>query len=57
MKKGRSPSEVNQRNPDNGKALGYNVDKEEICIDRRNSGETSFNEFFSPLDLELTVGQ
>ncbi|TWD98569.1 glycosyl hydrolase family 32 [Neobacillus bataviensis] len=28
--------------------IGYNVDKEEIYIDRRISGETSFNEFFSP---------
>ncbi|PGV45906.1 GH32 C-terminal domain-containing protein [Bacillus sp. AFS037270] len=57
MKKGRSPSKVNQRNPDNGKALGYNVDKEEICIDRRNSGETSFNELFSSLDRVAVKAQ
>lgn len=30
--------------------IGYNVDKEEIYIDRRNCGETSFNQFFSSLD-------
>jgi fructan beta-fructosidase len=30
--------------------IGYNVEKEEMYIDRRNSGETSFNGFFSSID-------
>jgi hypothetical protein len=30
--------------------IGYNVDKEEIYMDRRNSGETTFNRFFPSLD-------
>lgn len=30
--------------------IGYNVDKKEIYIDRKNSGETSFNGFFSSLN-------
>ncbi|WP_409293222.1 GH32 C-terminal domain-containing protein [Peribacillus sp. SCS-37] len=30
--------------------IGYDAEKEEMYIDRRNSGETSFNEFFPSLD-------
>ena len=30
--------------------IGYNVEKEEMYIDRRNPGETSFNGFFSSID-------
>jgi len=37
--------------------IGYNVDKEEIYIDRRISGETSFNEFFSSLDCVAVKAQ
>jgi hypothetical protein len=33
--------------------IGYNVDKEEIYMDRRNSGETSFNRFFPSLDISF----
>ncbi|WHY68098.1 GH32 C-terminal domain-containing protein [Neobacillus sp. SuZ13] len=32
--------------------IGYNVEKEEIYIDRRNSGETTFNGFFPSIDHE-----
>jgi fructan beta-fructosidase len=30
--------------------IGYNVEKEEIYIDRRNSGETTFNGFFPSIN-------
>ncbi|MFJ5758534.1 glycoside hydrolase family 32 protein [Neobacillus sp. NPDC093182] len=33
--------------------IGYNVEKEEMYIDRRNSGETSFNRFFSSFDCAV----
>ncbi|WP_308161369.1 glycoside hydrolase family 32 protein [Bacillus sp. ISL-46] len=38
------------KSPNKETLIGYNVDKEEIYIDRRNSGETSFNRFFASLD-------
>ncbi|MCD7034287.1 glycoside hydrolase family 32 protein [Metabacillus sp. GX 13764] len=33
--------------------IGYHVEKEEVYMDRRNSGETSFNEFFSSIDCAV----
>lgn len=32
--------------------IRYNVEKEEMYIDRRNSGGTTFNGFFPSIDLE-----
>jgi hypothetical protein len=37
--------------------IGYNMEKEEIYIDRRISGETSFNEFFSSLECVAVKAQ
>lgn len=37
--------------------IGYNMDNEEIYIDRRISGETSFNKFFSSLECVAVKAQ